>query len=300
MEIRRINIEEIDNFNDRLIATIGAFDGVHIGHDKLFKTINELKKDRENFKSAVFTFSYHPDYYLNKRENNGNIETEEDRLFLFEKYDFDYFFILDSSVFKLHYNEFHDKILDRFNVEIIVIGSDFKYGKDKIGSVQTLKEKYIVYSDLVVNDDGEKISSTMVRDLLEKGEVEKIYNVLGHYYRVNGIISKGAGLGRKLGFPTANIDVPENSYLMLEGVYKTNIYIEENKYIGVTNVGKNPTVNTQAKPRIETFILDFDEEIYGKKITVEFLSFIRGEKKFNSIDDLVEEIKRNIEKVRNS
>ena len=299
MEIRRITERSTDVFEHSLIATIGSFDGIHIGHKKLFQSLVDKKKEYNNlYKTAVFTFELHPDYYLKKRNNVGLIESDKDKFQCFKDYEIDYVFQLSNSVLSLSYEEFHEFILDKYNTKIIVVGDDFKYGANASGNVDTLKKKYEVVSLLITNNSGEKLSSNMIRNYLEKGEVGKIKSVLGHNYFVEGVVAKGAGLGRKLGFPTANIEVDEKCYLMLEGVYETKVYINKKEYFGITNVGKNPTVNTQVKPRIETYILGFNGDLYGKTIKVEFLEFIRGEQKFSSVDELKQTIMNNVKDLK--
>ena len=122
--------------------------------------------------------------------------------------------------------------------------------------------------------------------------------ILGHNYIITGEVSKGAGLGKTFGFPTANIEIDETSFYMFEGVYACYVYIGETKYLSVVNVGKNPTINTQKFPRIEAFIIDFDQDIYGKNIKVEFLKMIRSERKFSNVEELIQEINKNVEFVK--
>lgn len=300
MEIRRIDLNCLKCvLTEKLLCTIGSFDGIHLGHIELLNILkNEKKKRKDEYKTAVFTFDFHPDYSLNKRENHGLIESLEMKKRVFKDCGIDIVYILDSDVLKLTYKDFHNLILIKYGVKLIVVGEDFKYGLNLEGNVDTLREHFEVKTIMVKDASGTKLSSNSIRKYLENGDVDLINNVLGHNYFVEGSVVRGAGLGRQLGFPTANIEIVDNCYLMRSGVYSVRVKIDESWYLGVTNVGKNPTVNTQAKPRFETFVLDFSGDLYGKIITIEFVKFLRDEKKFNSIDELKEMIKKNIEEVR--
>lgn len=300
MEIRRIDLNSLkSDLPEKLLCTIGSFDGIHLGHMELFNILNNEKKNKNNgYKTAVFTFDFHPDYSLNKRENHGVIENLEMKKSVFKNSGIDIVYILDSNVLKLTYKDFHNLILSKYGVELIVVGEDFKYGLNLEGNVDTLREQFEVKTIMIKDSSGTKLSSNSIRGYLENGDVDLIKHVLGHNYFVEGTVVRGAGLGRQLGFPTANIEIADNCYLMRSGVYSVRVKIDEKWYLGVTNVGKNPTVNTQVKPRIETFVLDFTGDLYGKIIKIEFVKFLRDEKKFNSINELKEMITKNIEEVR--
>ena len=294
MEIRRI--EEISLFEDQSIVTIGAFDSIHIGHEKLLNEMLKQKKNSEyKYKTIVFTFDMHPDYYLHKRNNNGYLQSKKEKNEIFKNYEIDYLVILGKDILGYSYKEFHKEILNKVNTKTVVVGSDFVYGLNKEGNVNTLKEDYNVIDLLAVNDNGQKISSTEIRNLLEQGKVEEASKLLGKPYSVSGVVIRGAGLGRKIGIPTANISCHEIGVKIADGVYGTIVKVSGEKYLGITNIGKNPTVNTQVVSRIETHIIDFDGDLYGKKIEIDFIKYIRGEIKFANVDDLVKMVKKNIE-----
>ena len=291
-------ISFVKGFNYKIpecIATIGAFDGLHLGHNMLVNCMDENKK---RYKKMVITFEKHPDYSLNKREYSGLLSLKDDKIKYFESYNFDYFIVLNEDILDYSYQEFNEKVLKNLNVKALVLGSDFVYGRGGKGNISTLSSDFDVTECELLYSNGIKLSSQKVREYLSNGEVEKVKNVLGHNYKLTGEVKRGAGLGKTFGFPTANVEIEQTSYLLLEGVYACYIFVGKNKYLGVVNVGKNPTINTQKFPRVEAFIIDFDQEIYGEKITIEFLKMIRRERKFDSVNELILEIKKNVDFVK--
>lgn len=276
------------------ITTIGVFDGIHLGHKLLFDT---LDIEKSNLKKMVITFMKNPDYSLMKRVNVGELITLEEKITFFESVGIDYLVLLDDDVLNFSYKEFNN-LLIKLNVKSIVVGSDFVYGKDKKGNIDTLGENFNLYVCPVLKKNGYKLSSNNVREYLINGEVHKVKEILGTNYKVSGNVKKGAGLGRSFGFPTANIDIPCNAFKMLNGVYACYAYVGEKKYLAVVNVGINPTVNTQKFPRIEAHILDFNSDIYGKDVTIEFIKLLRKEQKFNNVAELTKVVMNDIECVK--
>ena len=178
-----LNTKEIVQPNEKLIITIGAFDGLHIGHKKLFSELfNEKVKRGNEYKIAVLTFSKHPDFYLNKRDERNIIESNENKFKNFTEYGVDYVFLLDKEVLSLTYQDFHHQILDNINTKIVIVGQDFKYGYKALGNVSTLEEDYTVKSYLVINNSGEKVSSSEIRELLKNGKIEETNKLLGRNY----------------------------------------------------------------------------------------------------------------------
>ncbi len=293
---------EIIEFNDickvkfsECIATIGVFDGIHLGHKLLFKMLDENK---DNYKKMVITFKTNPDYSLLKKENNGDLDTFENKIAYFKSEKIDYVVLLSSDVLGYTYQRFNDKVLKKLGVKRVIVGEDFVYGHNIEGNIGTLKKDFdVIVCDNLKNKQG-KLSSQNIRDFLLIGDVSKVKEVLGTNFKLSGIVQKGAGLGSKLGFPTANIALAEKTFKIASGVYAAYIYIEKNRYLGVVNVGVNPTINTQKFPRIEAHIIDFNDDLYGKNITIEFLKLIRKEIKFENTQMLIETVKENIETVK--
>lgn len=178
-----LNTKALVQANEKLIVTIGAFDGLHIGHKKLFLELQKEKEARgSDYKIAVLTFSKHPDFYLMKRDEKNIIETDENKYQSFNEYGVDYVFLLEKEVLGLTYQDFHQKILDLINTKMVIVGKDFKYGYQAKGNVSTLEKDYLVKSFLIVHNSGEKVSSSEIRELLKMGKIEETNNLLGRNY----------------------------------------------------------------------------------------------------------------------
>ncbi len=297
--MKTILIDNYQNINkiDDIICTIGAYDGIHQGHKKIFKTMNDIKKESE--KMAVITFNSHPDFLLNKRGFDGKLSAFEEKSMLLSKYGFDYLIVLNTTteLLNLSYQEFH-KILKQMGVKRIVVGEDFKYGHKGLGNVNTLSLDFdTVKVSLEVDENNEKISSNHIRMLLEEGKVQEIYKYTNEYYKIVGKVTYGRKIGSKIGFPTANI--PLSFSKMRFGVYAVKVLLDEKKYLGIANIGNNPTIDESTSPLLEVNIFDFDGNIYGKEIEVELIDFIRDEIKFDNITKLQNRIASDKEYIKN-
>lgn len=192
-------------------------------------------------------------------------------------------------------------LVNKLHTKVLVVGSNYYFGKGKQGGVELLKElgeRYnvkVVIVDAVLEGD-EIISSSRIRKLISSGNIEMANKLAGYPYSVSGTIVKGNQLGRKLGFPTINIMTEEHRAYPPNGVYATKVYIDQKQYLGITNIGYAPTVDVEVK-RIETYIYDFNEDVYGKHAKVEFYKFIRPERKFNGIEELKCEVDKNKQQV---
>ena len=199
-------------------------------------------------------------------------------------------------------------LVDEMAIRYLVVGEDFRFGKDRSGNVDTLKElgkKYDFRVEVVekLKMDGEVVSSSRIRRLLDVGKVSQAATLLGYSFSMSGTVESGKKLGRTMGFPTVNLKVEESKYIPGHGVYASNVYISDKNgmdseevkiYRGITNIGIRPTIDDGDQITIETFIYDFSEDIYGADIKVEPVAFIRPEKKFDSIDDLTKQIEMDI------
>lgn len=286
------------------VVTIGNFDGIHNGHRVLIEnTINYAKK--YNIKSVVFTFSNHPINYF-KPNSIKNILTNEEKLNLFKNMGVDIVLNIRFDDYMTNIEPYffiRDILYKKLNAKKIIIGYDFRFGKNKQGSSNTLLELSKEFGFLVdivdeIEIDKKRVSSTYIRTLIEDGKVDKIKKYLGRNYFLSGEVIHARKLGRTIGFPTANIKIQEDILIPKRGIYATKVYIDKSIYFGATNIGYNPTVNGD-KLSIETNILNFDEDIYTKIIKVEFIERIRDEKKFNSIDELKEQLKKDTSYVKN-
>lgn len=283
-------IKDIDIEFDTVV-TIGNFDGVHKGHQVLIEKTATYAKAR-GIKSAVFTFLNHPiNYFVPEKVKNIFDEKEKERLI--EGFGIDYLIDIpfDKAMTQISAEQFIVKILkDKIHAKKIVVGYDFTFARNKEGTVDVLREmghEYGIEVEIVqpIKINGIRVSSTFIRELISEGRVDEIPQYLGTPYVIEGEIIHGKANGRKMGYPTANISLKDQIIKPKNGIYASRVIIDGKKYFGATNVGMNPTVNGKYLS-IETNILDFDEDIYGKKVRIEFLEKIRDEKKFESLDEL--------------
>lgn len=296
------SIDKIQNIN-KSVVTIGNFDGLHKGHQVLVKKAVEYGF-KNNIKSVVFTFDNHPANYFIKNSIKNIISSKEKEQRIKDMgIDLIISIPFDEYMTKISPREFvKDILIDRLGVKKIIVGYDFTFAKNKEGNVNLLKELCSEYNfelEIVnpIKIDDIRVSSTYIRNLIKDGQVSKVKKYLGHNYQINGEVIHARKLGRTIGFPTANIQVDKNMIIPKNGIYATKVYIDGNTYYGATNIGFNPTVNGD-KLSIETNILDFNEDIYGKIINVEFLERIRDERKFSSLEELKSQLKKDTNYVR--
>lgn len=284
------------NKNPNLSLALGYFDGVHLGHQKVIgSAVNYACKNGN--KSAVITFKDHPCCFF-YGVCPKYILTREDRLKHLESLGVDYVYILDfdTKLCMLSADEYLKNILiDNFSPKSISTGFNHYFGAKKSGGVDLLTEKQSVYGykyfeippQKILNDT---ISSTVIRTALSKGQIKNANEMLGYNFTISGNVIKGQQLGRKIGFRTANLLYPPELIDLPFGVYSVIVTYEGKKYKGITNFGIRPTVSNTKQCSLETHILDFDKDIYGDEIIVEFLKMIRPEKKFASVEDLKNQI----------
>jgi len=285
--------------NQVVYATIGAFDGVHIGHQHLIRSmVNQARKD--SARSLVVTFHPHPAVLLRSLTLPFDITSPSEKQSIFHKLGVD--FVLDLNFSKkmagMEPDQFMDMLLDQYPIKQLWLGKDFALGKKRAGNLTVLsdigKEKgYSIIDCPHVTDANGKISSSEIRNWIITGNFPPTTRALNRYYSLDGKVVYGDARGRKIGFPTANLEVWKGKLLPTSGVYATWITIDHKIFPSVTNVGIRPTFeSTDTIPRIETHILDFDQEIYRKQVQLHFVEKIRIEKKFNSIDELINQIQK--------
>ena len=298
-ELNNLESMKIKQFNKPFVSTIGMFDGVHLAHRDL---LSEVKKESEikGYYSSAITFLIHPDYILNKRSNQGYLLKFEDKVEKIASCGIDYLFVFPfSKEFSLITYEKFNEIMKKLNIKDLVLGPDTKYGYNQEGNIETLKKDFDVKIIEEVKYNNLIIHSKEVRKLLENGKVEDANKLLGYNFFIKGNVTKGNKIGRTINFRTANIDLDNNYDYLADGVYGTTISIDDKIYYGICNIGCNPTINNNITKRLEVNIFDFDEDIYGKEIKVSFLTFIRGEVKFASTDELKGQIEEDIIKFKN-
>ncbi len=289
------------NITDNTVVTIGKFDGMHRGHQKL---INSLKKVsfEEDLKTVLFTFDISPAAYLNKSDRRF-ITTDSERIKFTENAGLDYFvsYPFTETVRCMSGEEFISKVLvDELHAKCIVVGTDFKFGYNRSGDVELLKalsEKFgyrLIVEDKLKDSKSNEISSTFIRSLVNEGDMESVYECLGRYYSISGEVIHGNHMGTSFGIPTINQRPEETKLLPPKGVYVSQVNVNGRLYGGVTNLGCKPTVGKN-DIGIETFIFDFHEDIYGVCVETKLLKFVRGERKFSSIDELTMQINKDID-----
>lgn len=300
MEI--INIENYKEERFHTSVALGNFDGVHIGHEKLISIVVEQAK-KLNQKPSIMLFENHTRTLLEGRKQDlltnseQSIETLKDL-----GIEIIYKLLFDEKIRSLSPEDFVRKILvDKLNCKSVVVGFDYKFGYNASGDSKdliNLGKKYgfqvFVIEPVYIGD--EIISSTKIRRFIRAGDLNSASSMLGKNYKVKGKIVPGKHLGSKIGFPTANISLLETYVIPKHGVYATNIKIDGKTYLSATSVSYNPTFN-ENKLKMETHIMDFNEDIYGKIIELEFLYFLRSDIKFNSIEELKNQIANDIREI---
>ena len=276
---------------------LGSFDGLHLGHLSLVRKVKSLAEENGG-RSIVFTFKNHPRTFININNKVELIMTNEEKINVLQKEGIDIlaFKDFDEKMMKMMPDEFINWLCKTYNVKGIVVGFNFKFGYKNLGDVQLLKKfeeeyRYKLYVMEPCKIEDEIISSTTIRKELADGNVRKAFNMLSRPYILSGKVIDGKKLGRTIGFPTANLAINKQKVIPKKGVYYTNVKINEKIFKGITSVGNNPTVNGQ-ELTVETYILDFSNDIYGKEINIYFIDRIRDEIKFNNINELIEQLKR--------
>lgn len=275
------------------IATLGTFDGVHLGHRSILNKIIALKNNEE-LESLVLTFFPHPRMILQQNSDIKLLNTIEEKASLLENLGIDNLVIqkFDNDFSQLSAEDFVKKVLvDAFNIKKIIIGYDHRFGKNRSADIHDLiqfGEKYDFEVEQIsaeeINDVS--ISSTKIRNALKEGNIKLANEFLGYEYNLTGKVVKGKQLGRTIGYPTANVQVTEAYKLIpVEAVYAAFAIIDGQKHFGMLSIGTNPTLG-ENPVTIEINIFDFSEDIYDKEITIGFIDKIRDQEKFNSLEEL--------------
>lgn len=291
MKIIYTTLNENLNINEELTCCIGNFDGIHQGHQKL---IYETLKYPNN---CVITFNPHPKLFLDS--NFKQLLTLQNKILKLEKYNIDYLIILktDINLLKTSPLDFINWLKNN-NFKRIIVGNDFKFGYLNKGDINLLKQYFIV-NDLDLNNYlNQKISSTLIKEYLSDSLFNEVKYLLGYDYFIDGLVVNGDKIGRTIGYPTANIKYDNNIFIPKDGVYIVQVKIEDdsNIYDGMLNIGHNPTLNFKKDIKLEVYILNFNKNIYNKKIKVIFKSKIRNEIKFNNKFDLINQMNEDKQK----
>ncbi|WP_066068668.1 bifunctional riboflavin kinase/FAD synthetase [Neobacillus soli] len=306
MEVIRLSfpLKIMNNEFPPLAMALGYFDGVHRGHQQV---ILEAKRQAEEkgLHSAVMTFDPHPSVVLGKNKRHVHYITPlTEKVQILERIGIDYLFIIQFTLefANLLPQEFIDEYVIGLNVQHVVAGFDFTYGRMGKGTMETLPfHSRDVFSYSVVpkfTEGDEKVSSTRIRNLLTDGRMDELSSLLGRFYTTSGVVIHGDKRGRTIGFPTANIDVNEEYIFPPLGVYAVRIKIDSQWHKGVCNVGFKPTFNKEAlRVSVEVHIFDFNQDIYGKDVVIEWHLHLRKEKKFAGVEELVTQIEKDKQNV---
>ncbi|MBK8945469.1 MAG: riboflavin biosynthesis protein RibF [Ignavibacteriae bacterium] len=284
MEIIKDTKKELNVISS--VVTIGTFDGVHLGHQKIIKNLKEKAKEL-NLKSVLITFYPHPRVVLGEGNEVKLLTPIDEKIKIFEKLGIDFVYIIPftKEFATKTYQEFIDEIVfAKTKAKYLIIGYDHKFGKNREGDKNKL-QNYVegkIAEMIVVGPeeiDNQPISSTKIRVAIKNDNLDLANEMLGRYYFIDGIVVEGAKRGRTLGYPTANLKPSENNKLIPQnGVYFVKVLYNNQNYFGVANIGLRPTFNNVKEPITEVFIFDFNKEIYGDKISIEFIKKMRDEK----------------------
>lgn len=279
------------------VACIGYFDGLHLGHRALIQ--ETLKKAREyNVKSCLITFSPDPWVIIKGLKTVEHLTPLKRRVELAKELGIDEVIVVEftKELSQLSHQDFVKKVLLPCSLKALVCGFDFHYGYKGLGNTETLLEAAEGHFELAVvsavNEQEKKISSTRIIEYLKDGKINEANRLLGLEYEIAGSVIHGQKKGRTIGFPTANIQIEKDYLLPKPGVYKGKCRVDGQSYRAMINIGHNPTFNPQQTLSVEAHLLNFEGDIYGKDCTITFLEFLREEKKFSSIQELIQQLEK--------
>ena len=288
----------INEDHKRSIILIGNFDGVHLGHQKLFKLAKSYKR-KYNLKIGVINFDPMPKMFFNKSLKNFRLSSIDQKVNLLNNFGVDFIITkkFDKTFSKIKSINFIKNILsNRLKARFIFVSNNFRFGNKREGDVKFLVQHQEKYNYQVVKPkphliDNKIVSSSLIRSFLEKGFLERANKLLSRKWSIDGMVQKGRQVGKKIGFPTCNIDI-KDYVLAKPGVYAVRVFRKNNFKIlkGIANLGYRPTFN-QKKILLEVHLFNFSGNLYNKHLSVEFLKFIRKEKKFKNINKLKSQIK---------
>ena len=292
-------IHNIKNYQPKKpsILTIGTFDGLHIGHQKIIRNLVSKAK-KEDLCSLVLTFFPHPRMVLQKDTQLKMIDTLEEKRQLLEKLGVEILIIQPfnrefSRMTAIEYTR--DILVNGLGISKLIIGYDHRFGRNREATIEDLKRFGLDYNftveEIPVQDlESIAVSSTKIRNAIITGHIKKANQFLGRHFLLYGTVVKGDKIGRKIGYPTANILIKEEYKLKQQnGVYLVQSHLDDEKFFGMMNVGKRPTISGK-ETQIETYFFELEEDLYGKKLKIELLEKIRDEQKFDSLELLVEQL----------
>ncbi len=292
MKVIELNLTK--KMDQPLAVALGYFDGLHLGHQAVIKEVVDYAKKHE-IRSAVMTFSPNPNQFLNKSTSPHLLTPHQEKVRVLKELGVDELIILpfNEELAKMRATDFIQQYLIEHPVAHVSTGFDFRFGYKGEGEVALLAN-YSNHFSLNVTPkwelDEEKIGATEIKAYLAEGQLEKVTQMLGRPYRLRGIVVSGKQRGRQIGFPTANLKLSEDYVIPKSGVYAVKVEVCDRQYIGMCNIGHNPTFNFNHQICIETYILDFDADIYGESLILDFYAYLREEQRFSSIEQLMEQL----------
>lgn len=285
------------------LLTIGVFDGVHLGHKYLLSQLTEQAKER-NLLSGVVTFNQHPQELLSPQTKLPFLTDLAQRIDLIKGEGVEIIITLPftAKLAQLSARKFINLLKKHLRMRGLVLGHDFALGKGREGDVNSLSAlgeamDFTVTIILPIMVNGEVVSSTAVRNALTKGDMKRVLQLIGRPFSLNGCVTKGTGRGVELGFPTANLDIDPRQALPADGVYATWSHIDDQIYQSMTNIGKQPTFGGSQRI-IEVYILDYHNNLYGRKLKIDLVERLRGEKQFGTAEELKKQIAEDIKQGR--
>ncbi|MGP2570294.1 bifunctional riboflavin kinase/FAD synthetase [Ornithobacterium rhinotracheale] len=292
--------------SEKLVLTIGMFDGVHKGHQSIINQLNKRAK-AVNGHSALLTLNPHPRHVLQSDSDFKLLSPIDEKIQLLKKYNLDYLIIqpFDFEFSRTSSLDFvRESLVKQLNIHTLIIGHDHQFGRNRAGDFHQLQELSSLYnfelSQLkAIKENENPISSTKVRNALAEGNIAYATQALGRSYSLEGKVIHGDKIGRTLGFPTVNLAINDKKLIPKNGVYGVNVWIDGQKFQGLMNVGIRPTIEGKNQ-RIEVFIFDFEDNLYEKTLKVEILNRIRDEQKFDSLEDLKDQIAKDVLFFKNS
>lgn len=283
------------------IATIGTFDGIHIGHQKILNSLSRFAKEN-SLKSVVITFDPHPRKIINKKNSIELINTIEEKKEKLKTLGIDYLIVqkFDEKFSETEANKFVEILKNNINIKKLIVGYDHRFGKNRNADINDLKKYGKELNFEVIEIDALEIeevniSSTKIRSAIKEGNIRLANSYLGYNFFLSGEVVKGHSRGKELGFPTANLKIDEDKIIPKNGVYLVKSKIDHQDIYGMMNIGYNPTFNNKSK-KIETHFFNLNKNLYGKIIKIELLEYIREEKRFETVDDLIQRLKLDREK----
>lgn len=296
MKVIRISLKSLVKLDD-ITLCLGYFDSLHLGHLTLIKKSMNLGK-----KVGVLTMDPNPSSFF--IDNVKEINSIDDKIGILKEVGVDYFIILetDRELLNISAERFVKDILIPLGVKNVVCGFDYHFGKDKQGDSDMLSyyEEFDTYVCDPIVDNEEKVSTTLIKSLLKDGNIKRVNKLLTREYQIKGKVIRGNSLGHTIGYPTANIELDESKLYPKVGVYSGYAIVDGIKYLSMINIGTHPTIKELSKEIIEVHIINQNIDLYNKEITLIFKDFIRNEKKFNSLEELINQLDFDKEKILNN